>query len=37
VRYVFVLSASDNMMAPSAPIVFAVLNENEMTQQICYC
>jgi hypothetical protein len=35
-REEFDLSASDNLMAPSAPILLAVLSENEMKQQLIY-
>jgi hypothetical protein len=34
VRDVFSLSASDNLIAPSSPILLPVLNENEMKQQV---
>jgi hypothetical protein len=33
VRDEFDLSASDNLMAPSVPISFSVLSEDEMKQQ----
>jgi hypothetical protein len=36
VREVFDLSASDNLAAPSKPILLSVLSEKEMKQQICY-
>jgi hypothetical protein len=36
VRDVFDLSASDNVTAPSVPILLPELNENEMKQQVCY-
>jgi hypothetical protein len=35
-RDVFDLSASDNFIAPSSPMLFSVLSENEMKQQIYY-
>ena len=35
-RHEFDLSASDNLMAPSLPILLSVLRENEMKQQVCY-
>jgi hypothetical protein len=35
VRDEFDLSASDNLTAPSSPILFPVLGENEMKQQVC--
>jgi hypothetical protein len=34
VRDVFDLSASDNFIAPSSPILLSVLSENEMNQQV---
>jgi hypothetical protein len=34
VRDVFDLSASDNLIAPSSPILLPVLSENEMKQQV---
>jgi hypothetical protein len=32
----FDLSASNNLIAPSVPILFAVLSENEVKQQVYY-
>jgi hypothetical protein len=36
VRYKFDLSASPSLRAPSAPILFAVLSEHEMKNEVCY-
>jgi hypothetical protein len=32
----FDLSASANLIAPSSPMLFSVLSEYEMNQQVCY-
>jgi hypothetical protein len=36
VSVVFDLSASDNLMTPSSPMLLSELSEHEMKQQICY-
>jgi hypothetical protein len=36
VRDAFDLSASDNEIAASVPILVSLFSENEMKQQVCY-